>query len=44
MGEIDDDEDTVNGGTNDGALLDKKADAKYEPLLKTARRMLADEI
>ena len=42
--EIDDEEDTVNGGTKDGALLDKKADAKYEPLLKTARRMLADEI
>ena len=42
--EIDDEEDTVNGGTKDGAL-DKKADAKHEPFLPIARRrMLADEI
>jgi len=31
MGEIDDDEDTANG-----ALLDKKADAKHEPFLPIA--------
>ena len=43
MGEIIDDEDTANGGTNDGALLDMKADAKYdEPLLPIAWRILAD--
>jgi len=36
MGEIDDEEDTANGGTNDGALLDKKADAKHEPFLPIA--------
>ena len=41
--ENDDDEDTA-GGTNDGALLDKKADAKYEPLLPIIWRILADVI
>jgi len=35
MGEIDD-EDTANGGTINGALLDKKADAMHEPFLPIA--------